>query len=66
MRRLLFAILAIACAASAATRWIWSDLGDPAPKNRFTYFRKVVALEKLTAHATLLVAADSNAWVWVN
>jgi hypothetical protein len=66
MKRLLFAILAIACAAPAAPRWIWSDLDDPAPKNRFTYFRKVVALEKLPDDATLLVAADSNAWVWVN
>jgi hypothetical protein len=66
MKRLLLAIFAMAWAASAAPQWIWSDPADPAPKNRFTYFRKVVALRSVPKEATLLVAADSNAWVWIN
>ncbi len=60
------AILAAACGAEAAPQWIWSDPAEPAPKNRFTYFRKVITLERVPQDATLLVAADSNAWVWVN
>jgi hypothetical protein len=46
--------------------WIWSDNADPAPRNRFTYFRKVVALDALPADATLRMAADSNAHLWIN
>ncbi len=66
MRLLLLASLAFVCSAQSASRWIWSDAADPVPKNRFTYFRKVVTLAKVPADATLLVAADSNAWIWVN
>jgi hypothetical protein len=66
MKRIFFASLVFAGVVSASPQWIWSDLADPAPKNRFTYFRKVVSLETVPAAATLLVAADSNAWVWVN
>jgi len=46
--------------------WIWSDLNDPAPKNRFTYFRKVVQLHEIPEDATLRFAADSNARLWIN
>jgi len=66
MKRLLLAALAIAGAAPAAPQWIWADPADPAPKNRFTYFRKVVTLRSVPEAASLLVAADSNAWVWIN
>jgi hypothetical protein len=47
-------------------RWIWSDPQDPAPRNRFTYFRAVVDLKALPADGTLRFAADSNARLWIN
>ncbi|MCL5019788.1 MAG: hypothetical protein M1426_04885 [Patescibacteria group bacterium] len=46
--------------------WIWAYSDDPAPKNRFTYFRKVVDLNSLPDDATLRLAADSNTWLWIN
>jgi hypothetical protein len=46
--------------------WIWSDLSDPTPRNRFTYFRKVVDLARLPDDATLHFAADSNARLYIN
>ena len=46
--------------------WIWSDNTDPAPRNRFTYFRNVVVLDAIPANATLRMAADSNAHLWIN
>ncbi len=47
-------------------KWIWSGTEDIAPKNRFTYFRKTITLEKLPANAELHFAADSNARLWIN
>jgi hypothetical protein len=58
--------LGLLLAAAAPCGWIWSTPGDAAPKNRFTYFRKVVTLELVPAKATLLFAADSNARLWIN
>ena len=47
-------------------RWIWSDLNDPAPKNRFIYFRKIVVLDELPKRAMVQFAADTNAQLWLN
>ena len=47
-------------------QWIGSDSDHPAPKNRFTYFRKVVELDDIPEDATLRFAADSNARLWIN
>ncbi len=47
-------------------KWIWAYPHEPAPSNRFTYFRKVVSLDAIPAEATLHFAADSNARIWVN
>ncbi len=47
-------------------QWIWAYPKETAPKNRFTYFRKVVSLDEIPADATLHFAADSNAQIWVN
>lgn len=47
-------------------QWIWSPGDEPAPKNRLTYFRKEVDLAALPDDATLHLAADSNARVWIN
>lgn len=52
--------------APATARWIWTDAREAAPKNRFTYFRKVFALDELPADGTLRLAADSNARLWIN
>jgi len=46
--------------------WIWSDLAEPAPHNRLTWFRRVVELQTLPDNATLRLAADSNAHLWIN
>lgn len=53
-------------ATADTARWIWSDPGQPAPKNRFTYFRTVAELDRLPQDSTLLFAADSNARLWIN
>lgn len=59
----LLAVAALACAGE----WIWTGVpGDVNPKNRFTYFRKVVDLAAAPSDATLRLAADSNAHVWIN
>ncbi len=53
-------------ADSNPAQWIWSDREEPAPKNRFTYFRKVVQLDTIPEDATLHFAADSNGGLWIN
>jgi len=58
--------LALLFAAVAPCGWIWTTPGEAAPKNRFTYFRKVVTLDRVPANATLLFSADSNARLWIN
>ncbi|HWQ54727.1 MAG TPA: hypothetical protein VN442_13665, partial [Bryobacteraceae bacterium] len=65
-RILQIAALALALAPVARPSWIWTTSTDPAPKNRFTYFRKVVTLDRLPADATFLFSADSNARLWIN
>ncbi len=65
MRRLLVSML-IAASVQAAPRWIWVAGEEAAPKNRFTWFRKVVELKTVPADATVLFAADSNAHLWIN
>ncbi|MGE5647114.1 MAG: alpha-L-rhamnosidase C-terminal domain-containing protein [Acidobacteriota bacterium] len=62
----LTAIFCCALAAGAPAQWIWNGTDEPAPKNRFTYFRKVIDLPAKPAGGTLLFAADSNARLWVN
>ncbi len=49
-----------------AAEWIWGDAQSSAPKNRFTYFRKVFELKELPKDATLRFAADSNGQLWIN
>lgn len=56
----------VSAVGAAGPAWIWSDNSDPAPKNRFTYFRQVVALDAVPADATLRFAADSIARLWIN
>lgn len=56
----------IAGALQAAPRWIWAAGDQQAPKNRFTWFRKVVELKAVPADRTVLFAADSNAHLWIN
>ena len=53
-------------APSPAAQWIWSSNTDTAPKNRFTYFRKIVDLPAVPANAAIRFAADSNAQLWIN
>ncbi|MHB9029719.1 MAG: alpha-L-rhamnosidase-related protein, partial [Candidatus Latescibacterota bacterium] len=53
-------------AAAETAQWIWSSAAEPAPKNRFTYFRKVVDLPAVPEDAALRFAADSNARLWIN
>jgi hypothetical protein len=49
-----------------SAQWIWAYPDEPAPKNRFTYFRKVVELSSIPTDAALRLAADSTARVWIN
>ena len=58
--------LGLVLAAAAPCGWIWTTPDEAAPKNRFTYFRKVVTLDRVPANATLLFSADSNARLWIN
>jgi hypothetical protein len=51
---------------SHAAKWISGDAESPAPKNRFTYFRKVFDLSELPKNSTLRFAADSNGRLWIN
>ncbi|MFA6471481.1 MAG: alpha-L-rhamnosidase C-terminal domain-containing protein [Candidatus Latescibacterota bacterium] len=53
-------------APSPSAQWIWSSDIDIAPKNRFTYFRKVIVLPAVPTDATIRFAADSNAQLWIN
>ena len=46
--------------------WIWSDLADPHPLNRFTWFRRVIELTEPPDDPMIMIAADSTAKVWVN
>lgn len=50
----------------ASARWIWTTSDDPAPKNRFTWFRKVFTVTEVPDEAVILFAADSNARLWIN
>ena len=65
-RPLRIGLLGLTLAASARPAWIWSSATDVAPKNRFTYFRKVVVLDRVPNDASLLFSADSNARLWIN
>ncbi len=58
--------LAATSSPAAPASWIWSPDSEPAPKNRFTYFRKVVELQTVPGDATVRLAADSNARLWIN
>lgn len=49
-----------------AAAWIWTSSSDPAPVNRFTWFRREIQLAELPADATLLFAADSTARLLIN
>lgn len=62
----LLVLLVVTATLQAAPRWIWAAGAQDAPKNRFTWFRKVVELKTVPADATLLFAADSNAHLWIN
>ncbi len=63
----LTAVCGLASASQAAdAKWIWADPDEPAPKNRFTYLRKVVDLKELPDDACLRFAADSNAQLRIN
>jgi hypothetical protein len=65
IRSTALAIAVAACSLHGA-QWIWTGQSPPNPKNRFTYFRRVVELDRLPQDATLLMAADSNAHLWIN
>lgn len=56
----------VSAANSENASWIWAYPDEPAPKNRFTYFRKVVELESVPENAVLKLAADSNTQLWIN
>ncbi len=58
--------LGLLFAAAAPCGWIWATPDVAAPKNRVTYFRKVVTLDRVPADATLRFSADSNARLWIN
>lgn len=49
-----------------AADWIWSELADPHPRNRFTWFRTVVDLDTVPDDPVIRIAADSTARTWVN
>lgn len=66
MVRLVASLTLLACCPAVAGEWIWTGEQPPNPPNRFTYFRKVVDLTALPADATLHLAADSSARVWIN
>lgn len=53
-------------ASPAKARWIWRSEGEAAPRNRFTWFRRVVHLDALPEDATLHFAADSTAQLFIN
>ncbi|HUV40307.1 MAG TPA: alpha-L-rhamnosidase C-terminal domain-containing protein [Sedimentisphaerales bacterium] len=63
-------LTALVCFFSAkvanAAQWIWAYGDNPAPKNSFTYFRKVVELKELPKDAAVRFAADSNGRLWIN
>jgi len=50
--------------AEQAACWIGTE--EVAPRNCFTWFRKVVRLEDLPQDGTLRFAADSNGQLWIN
>jgi hypothetical protein len=47
-------------------QWIWTGEEDVRPKNRFTWFRRVVDLEHAPRDAALRFAADSTAQLRIN
>lgn len=57
---------AVKSEAGERAQWIWSDPANTAPKNRWTYFRKVVDLAEVPEQATVRFAADSTARLWIN
>lgn len=66
MVRLAAGLTFLALFPAVAGEWIWTGEQPPNPANRFTYFRKVVNLASGPKDATLYLAADSNAKVWIN
>jgi hypothetical protein len=65
MRRFSLSSL-LAAGGAPEPKWIWAAGEEPAPKNRFTWFRKVVELTAIPENADVLFAADSNAHLWIN
>ncbi len=63
---LLLPVARAAPATQPAARWIWSPDEPPAPRNRLTWFRRIVELKTLPSDGRLRLAADSNAALWVN
>jgi hypothetical protein len=63
---LMLSAMTASAGGPAGGQWIWSDPAAPAPRNRFTWFRKVVQLDEVPRDATLRFAADSNAHLWIN
>ena len=65
-------IMSVSCPCSlyaggaGSNRWIWTASDDPAPKNRFTWFRKVITVTEVPEEAVIFFTADSNARLWVN
>ncbi len=51
---------------ASTPQWIWSNLADPTPVNRYTYFMKTFTLDEYPEDAVLRIAADSNAMVMLN
>lgn len=51
---------------STPSQWIWSTPDQPAPANRFTWFRKTFELDAIPTNPLLRFAADSTARLWVN
>ena len=52
--------------AFAQATWIAPPGKVGCPVNQWTYLRKIVTLHRLPADATLHMAADSNARMWIN
>lgn len=48
------------------SKWIWTTPENPAPINRFHYFRKVFDLDRIPENPLLRFAADTNAQLWIN
>ncbi len=46
--------------------WIWRDQGEPAPRNRFTWFRTTFDLADRPLEWPVHFAANSNGRLWIN